>query len=794
MSLIRKPILKFISILEATTILLSISIVSAGCSKKEAISGVKNTIEYVEDDSMWFDYTVTDIKIDFDTTGYRYVNIGTDLTKTDDGFLTYLEAFPATNEANNELYMIKLDNNGNVVSQDLVVPSVLGLEKENQMVVNHTMRKDGQVIYEIFAFYFDNQTGEYSNQIVLYNPISNQIVDLDYLKSKVGSNGEVYMTGFLSGGFEYVIEYLVKDAVPKYLIHLGNNGEFIDTFDVSSNFNEPIWGVTAFEMGNDKLAFELMMETRIEYFYIDKNDYSVSSSESDEYFSREPGFVGSDGKVYSLKYDGIYIEDEVVLPYSCSYVSANKLNSATIIYADGDDFILCGTDYSTGAGVNKIYSFSRSDSNPNVGREIITIGMVGFVDDLTCETISKFNESNDKYFAEAKYYFNDYTSEDLEGSENWTNSDYVKLDLDKSSKLMDELAIDLLSGDGPDIIVNAFSFTQLNNDTYLIDVASFLNDDLDNIELFENVINANKTGDKLYQIPLSFYVSGILADSKNVSGEFGFTFDEYKTYVDEVCNGKNPIRSLGGKTEIYSACLAAMSDELYDENGNVDFTNDAFYEVSEYCKDNIPNDAGFDEDSFITGETEAVGYSISGDSENQVVKFYYILDYLQSLQGNTNMKLYGLPSCDGRGPSIHINSSIAISSMVSNEEAAKEYIKFLLGNDELLSKCFGNPISIEACRNQSITNVESNNLEFDMMLEYNNEHELNTWGYYKYDDSFIEEYINVLKSAETVAVIDPSIRLIVIEEIQPYFIGQKSIEEVAKIIEDRAQTVIDERG
>ena len=41
---------------------------------------------------------------------------------------------------------------------------------------------------------------------------------------------------------------------------------------------------------------------------------------------------------------------------------------------------------------------------------------------------------------------------------------------------------------------------------------------------------------------------------------------------------------------------------------------------------------------------------------------------------------------------------------------------------------------------------------------------------------------------------DAAINLILVEEMPAYFIGQKSLEEVAKVAQDRAQKVLDERG
>ena len=62
-----------------------------------------------------------------------------------------------------------------------------------------------------------------------------------------------------------------------------------------------------------------------------------------------------------------------------------------------------------------------------------------------------------------------------------------------------------------------------------------------------------------------------------------------------------------------------------------------------------------------------------------------------------------------------------------------------------------------------------------------------------YKEDVVDDYIDALKSANSSNSIDPAIITIVDEEIQAYFAGQKSIEEVTDTIQNRAQTLINER-
>ena len=156
---------------------------------------------------------------------------------------------------------------------------------------------------------------------------------------------------------------------------------------------------------------------------------------------------------------------------------------------------------------------------------------------------------------------------------------------------------------------------------------------------------------------------------------------------------------------------------------------------------------------------------------------------------------YGLPSNDGRGPSIEISDSIAISAACGDYDAAKEFVKFYFGDNSetIWEDMYSNPVLLEASNANAKKCIDRNNKDYDMQLKYSTEAELASWGMFRVDYDIIEEYNELLKSAHSIAALDPSIFRIMTEELPAYFSGQKKIEDVAAIIEDRAQTVIDER-
>ena len=64
---------------------------------------------------------------------------------------------------------------------------------------------------------------------------------------------------------------------------------------------------------------------------------------------------------------------------------------------------------------------------------------------------------------------------------------------------------------------------------------------------------------------------------------------------------------------------------------------------------------------------------------------------------------------------------------------------------------------------------------------------------YKLSDKNIDEVEKIILSCSIMNNVDPAIDIILIEEMPPYFLGQKDLDSVIKIAQDRAQKVLDER-
>lgn len=785
---------KIASVAVISALLISTVAGATGCHKSTNDSdenngngvskAIVNDVIEIDSDSVWFDYTSRRLEMP-DTSKYEdsYIN---SISITDDGYAAMLIGY-TPDDFETESHILRYDKDLKLIADVLVTPDMFDLKEGTTVVLNNITVVGNEIFATITSNFYDRETYKNERETFFYNFTKDEIINLDYLISNAGG-AEIDNIGLVSNGTFYIC----VDRTDSYEIVFGKDGQVLETFDVKDAVSlKDLWGCYFESTAGNKVTFSCLGEKDI-ILTIDTSDWSYTADD-DESIQFSSCFQGADGNLYVMKDDGFYAGEEMVMPFSSTYANQSKICYGEFLYADGDNFVIQSYDYQDDDIFIDIYTFEKASTNPNVGKTLITVGTVDFDASFGAipEAISLFNQSSDDYFVQLKPYNLNYDGFDNISS----NEAFIDYKDSQVSSAANELTMDLLSGEGPDILIDMASMTQLNSEEYLYDISEIL-DEIGDVELYGNVVEASKIEGKLYQMPLAFDVLGIYALRSDVKGECGFTFDEYVQYVDQVCNGTNPMNYFNRK-DVLELLLGAMSNEFYDEDGNVNFQNESFYNLVDYCLNNVPEsyylgDGIYNSSSYGFG---GAGYSL-GDGALEYTQLYNIDPYISiSQKYKGEVGLYGLPSIDGRGPAIKVRNSIAISAACSDYEGAKKFVKYFFTDDtqSIWDEMYTNSIMVEANNAISMRSINRNNSYFEKSLLYASEAELNSWGQFRVDESIIDDYNKILKSASTVMSMDPSIYIIINEELPAYFKGQKKIEDVAAIIEDRAQTVVDER-
>ena len=527
-----------------------------------------------------------------------------------------------------------------------------------------------------------------------------------------------------------------------------------------------------------------------DYDWIDfKNIKSVFGSEDGQaYFATSVGISKIDMKNKKT---------EDFFSYNACPVNKERISSTEVVRCSDNNILLIDgplsfspyyLDGSTTAGFS-IYDITKASTNPNAGKTVLELYATnGYVDQTISEAIVRFNETNKEYFIEVTgrytadgvyYYMPDDSQDDVSNEM-----------LQDNMSLNDKLAMDIMNGIGPDILIFTDDMGRLNNSNNLADLSKYLGE-LDQDNYFTNVINAAKTDGKLYQLPVTFGIEGIHTDSGNAGASgLGFTTKEYEEFLYGPLNGYDLDQA--GQAYYFANLFNAMSDKFI-ANGKVDFSGPEFAELAEFVKNNVREKAPTMDSDEMSNEKR-----FQNDSIARLVEYASIVMYLSGVNDMKGSRaILGIPSSDGRGPMLTTILSVAVSAQAVNVEACSEFAKLLL-SDEIQTKY--------AVSDHFTVNREVYKKNEGLILDYCNgargnqefgidrrtfEPVKNRMKFTEDDMSYLEK---IILNCSHFNSSDASVNIILIEEMPPYFLGQKDLNSVIKIAQDRAQKVLDERG
>lgn len=429
----------------------------------------------------------------------------------------------------------------------------------------------------------------------------------------------------------------------------------------------------------------------------------------------------------------------------------------------------------------RLIILQKSDKDLLQGKTELKLASFSVADYSTSQAVLNFNLTNSEYRIsfDTRYNLSNFV-------ENSTTDDMATIELKARKKLLDKLKVDISAGEGPDIIMNGMDYTASLDEVLFAD----LTNDISSDGLFGNIIDACKTNGKLYSVPLTFQLSGICTDSKYVNdGQKGFTFEEYEKFVSKVCNGKDPVEMK--KLDYFAYNFSLMYNRFLDSSGNPDFDSSGFVALARYVKENVTYTEPDPEDipamETIDDKTHAVYKTISS-----------VKDYAGCFDHKTyKTVILGTPSVDASGPAVSVIYSAGVSSSSANKAGAVEFIKMLLSEEiqsEYARSIFHMPVRISSYDESSKKTVEQFNAARKSLAENFPQQDLIKMGFVSdIDEKEIENFKDVIRTAEVCFRTDPAVVMIVREEIQPYFEGQKSIEQVIDIVKNRTKLYLSER-
>lgn len=771
---------KVLAALLAFTMLTSSFLMLVGCSKK-AEEGIP---EVISGNRPWFDCTKVKLEVPYSKDEYSQIRVESPIYL--DGYIYVLvNAYENYDESkaafdNDFAYgtieinkICQFDTNGNFIKD-------IDLANDRFVVYMYTSisAKDGKICVDCDGVDSKNY---YSGKMQLL--VDTKTNEIDRMESPVDLSNFVQpsIIGEYKDGdttiyaFNYFVDYLLsgafaickgdKDPVYVYLKDVDNiSGDaFVSCF--SNDNGNTIFGIT--HMGK---VYKLnVKEAKLE-------EYSEEVDLSGYIFEK-----AQDNKYYSSNFKGVcYLnknfEIEMLLDYNDTNVNVNDMTFSSPLYVTEKEIILAVTKFEMSTTEISIYNFTKASKNPNVGKKVIDVlSMSDTPIYADAEAIVKFNSTNSEYFAMIRYSeISNILEDDIESQK-------------KTAAVSNQLIIDIINGDGPDILLDGFDCDEFNSSDYFVDLNKFIASDssFDTNKYFDNIWEVSKTKDgALYQIPASFLITGIAAKKSDVGEDCkGFTYESYLRFLDEVCNGTSPIQK--SRSEFLNLVISAGYIDFV-KDGKVDFNTEEFKALAEFARDNFPDE----------NEYEAqvqLGYGDLSEPQFLVINPSSLAFDFGSV--NEPFGMYGFPFSEEKGPVAYIMSSAAISANIDEEKqkACWELVKVMLSDDVQMTIEKEFPVNKNAFQSSVQKGIDSSNDYFNSFLKLGySEQELISAGIVYISDIDGDIYDMAL-NVDSLSRSDTALYPIITEEIAAYFAGQKDIDSVISIINDRAQTIYDER-
>lgn len=393
-----------------------------------------------------------------------------------------------------------------------------------------------------------------------------------------------------------------------------------------------------------------------------------------------------------------------------------------------------------------------------------------------------FNKNNDNY----KISIQDYAS--LYGDEN----DYLAG--------INRLNTDIISGKIPDIIV-VDSNMPINSyiaKGLLEDLKPYLEKDeeLDINNYMPNILEAFSVDGKLYQLVPCYSIRSMAAKASVVGAESGWTVQEAMELWEKAPEGTE-LLSMESRENILINSMSVAGSQFVDWNtGNCYFDSEEFVQFLHYLAmfpEEIDHEAYNDE---FWANYESMWRDDKVIAQMMTLYDFSNYNYLEKGTFGEDITLIGYPSGNREGSAIVPEIQLAMSAKSANKEGVWEFLRYFLTDEYQNEGAYGLPLSIKKLDEmaEAATKVpvyideEGNEVESPEFF-YIGGMEIPI-------DPMTQEEVADLKeqiySITNVYNYDQKLIQIVQEESAGFFSGQKSAEEVAKIVQSRAQIYINE--
>ncbi len=417
-------------------------------------------------------------------------------------------------------------------------------------------------------------------------------------------------------------------------------------------------------------------------------------------------------------------------------------------------------------------------------RETITIGGYYLNYDIR-RLISKFNRTNSTY----RISFIDYSEYNTE---------------EAADGAMNRLNMEMSAGNGPDILMDSVlnNMDLYVNKGFLVDLYTLMgeNSNYQKEDLVQGYRNASEINGGLYSLAPSFSINAFWTNAEYLGDDGVLSLDELIAACKALPED-GVITSYATRGQMLQVVLMTSYNDLIDmETGECHFDTPEFAKFLEFCN-LFPAE--------IDWETYQYDYSGSYNrirNKEQIFEEMYLYSLrdmnstIAQMGGMDGLACVGYPSLNGTRVILQTNNALAINASSKYQDVCWDFISQLLSDEyqesyaswelsvrqDLLEKQ-----ALEATQKPYYYDEEGNKVEYDQSW----------WDSETGEETVLEPltqeqvdyFISIINSVSGSYRMDEELLTVVSEEAGAYFAGQKPAEEVARLIQNRVWTYVNEQ-
>lgn len=377
-----------------------------------------------------------------------------------------------------------------------------------------------------------------------------------------------------------------------------------------------------------------------------------------------------------------------------------------------------------------------------------------------------------------------------------------------------KLNTEIMSGNVPDIFcLNGLDYVQLASRGILEDLYPYIDADpeLDRKDFFSNIFGAMEVGGKLCSTLSGVYISSAIGAASVVGDTPGWTYDEFNQALANMPDGCTAFDEYCTRDQILQTCLALDMESFVDwGSGECSFNSPAFISLLEFAK-SFPSEFDWDnynwETAMSTEDRLASGRQMLLQTSAYSIDDIFYNNYTMFM--GMPVTYIGYPTAEGTGNMFNLTEAgFAMSSKSEHKDAVwqllrefftkeyhEEHVYSLSSRIDIFEENAKQATTVEYQKDAEGKDMLDENGEPVPVVRYSmwNQRTQEMEDIYCLTQQQVDQIRELMETTTKLADYDDAIIKIVTEQAAPFFEGQKSAQDVAKLVQSKVNIYVNEQ-